>query len=147
MIYINFAEPFSLISGGFRGGSRGSLEPPSGPTLFRFHGEFQKILCEIRQTNPTFLHLNPLFRNPGSAPADASCQVSRSYALWFWRRFLKVFAIYSHGGHLGYVTWTIYTNFRSPFLSTLHALVGPAVSEEKTFEHCGQQQRRSMGIL
>ena len=55
-------------SGGFRGGSRGSLEPPSGPTLFRFNGEFQKILCEIRQTNPPFLHLNPLFRNPGSAP-------------------------------------------------------------------------------
>ena len=57
-----------MFSGGFRGGSRGSLEPTSGPTLFRFHGEFQKILCEIRQTNPPFLHLNPLFRNPGSAP-------------------------------------------------------------------------------
>ena len=57
-----------VYSGGFRGGSRGSLEPPSGPTLFRFHVEFQKILCEIRQTNPPFLHLNPLFRNPGSAP-------------------------------------------------------------------------------
>ena len=25
--------------------------------------------------------------------------------------FLKVFAIYSPGGHLGQVTWTIYTNF------------------------------------
>ena len=24
----------------------------------------------------------------------------------------KAFAIYSHGGHLGHVTWTIYTNFR-----------------------------------
>ena len=54
-------------SGGFRGGSRGSLEPPSGPKLFHFHREFQEILCEIRQTNPPFLHLNPLFRNPGSA--------------------------------------------------------------------------------
>ena len=28
--------------------------------------------------------------------------------------FLKVFAIYSHGGHLGHVTWTIYINFWSP---------------------------------
>ena len=36
------------ISGGFRGGSRGSLEPPSGPKLFYFPREFQKILCEIR---------------------------------------------------------------------------------------------------
>ena len=25
--------------------------------------------------------------------------------------FLKVFAIYSHGGHLGHVTWIIYINF------------------------------------
>ena len=31
-------------SGGFRGGSRGSLEPPSGAKLFNFHGEFQDIL-------------------------------------------------------------------------------------------------------
>ena len=34
--------------------------------------------------------------------------------------FLKVFAIYSHDGHLDYPTWTIYTNFRSPFLRMLH---------------------------
>ena len=55
---------------GFRGGSRGSLEPPSGLKLFHFHGEFQEILCEIRQMNPSFLYLNPIFGNPGSAPAD-----------------------------------------------------------------------------
>ena len=57
-----------INSGGFRGGSRGSLEPPSRPELFYLHGEFQEILCEIRQTNPPFLSLNPLFRNPASAP-------------------------------------------------------------------------------
>ena len=47
------------------------------------------------------------------------------------------FNIYGHGGHLGHVTWTIYINFRSPFLRMLHmkfALIGPAVSEEKIFE-------------
>ena len=38
----------------------------------------------------------------------------------FRRRFLKVFTIYGHGGHLGHVTWTIYTNFRSPFPRRLH---------------------------
>ena len=37
---------------------------------------------------------------------------------------LKVFAIYSHGGHLGHVTWTIYINFRSPFLRMLHMKFG-----------------------
>ena len=34
--------------------------------------------------------------------------------------FLKVFAIYSHGGHLGQVTLTIYTNFHLLFLRMLH---------------------------
>ena len=29
-------------SGGFRGGSGGSLEPPSGTKLFQFHGEIMK---------------------------------------------------------------------------------------------------------
>ena len=39
--------------------------------------------------------------------------------------FLKVFTIYGHGGHLGHVTWTIYTNFRSPFPRRLHIQVSP----------------------
>ena len=34
--------------------------------------------------------------------------------------FLKVFTIYGHGGHLGIVTWTIYTKFCSPFPRRLH---------------------------
>ena len=38
--------------------------------------------------------------------------------------FLKVFAIYSHGGHLGHVTLTIYTNFLSLFLRTLYKKFG-----------------------
>ena len=37
---------------------------------------------------------------------------------------LKVFAIYSHGGHLGHVTMTIYINFHSPFLRMLHMTFG-----------------------
>ena len=38
--------------------------------------------------------------------------------------FLKVSAIYSHGGHLGHVTLTIYINFRSLFLRMLHIMFG-----------------------
>ena len=34
----------------------------------------------------------------------------------FWR----VFTIYGRGGHLGHVTRTIWTNFRSPILRSLH---------------------------
>ena len=51
-------------------------------------------------------------------------------------------AIYSHGGHLGHVTLTSYTNFHSLFLRMLHIKFGfdwpwQAVSEKKIFKyHC-----------
>ena len=38
--------------------------------------------------------------------------------------FLKVFAIYSHGRHLGHVTLTNYINFHSLFLTMLHIKFG-----------------------
>ena len=34
------------------------------------------------------------------------------------------FAIYSHGGHFGHVTWTIFINLRSPFVRMLHMKFG-----------------------
>ena len=34
--------------------------------------------------------------------------------------FLRVFTIYGRGGHLGHVTKTIWTNFRSPILRSVH---------------------------
>ena len=52
--------------------------------------------------------------------------------------FFKVFTIYRHGGHLGHVTLTIWTNFRSlsqgGFIWNL-ASIGLVVSEEKMFEN------------
>ena len=46
-------------------------------------------------------------------------------AFWFWRRrFLKVFAIYSHGGHLDHVTLTIYIDSHSLFLRMFHIKFG-----------------------
>ena len=61
--------------------------------------------------------------------------------------FGRVFTIYGRGGHLGHVTWTIYTNFRSPFPRRLHikflALIGQAVSEEKMFENVDDGRRRT----
>ena len=38
--------------------------------------------------------------------------------------FLSFFTIYGHGGHLGHVTWTIYTKFPSPFPRRLHIKFG-----------------------
>ena len=38
--------------------------------------------------------------------------------------FLSFFSIYSHGGHLGHVTLTIYINFLSPFPRMLHMKFG-----------------------
>ena len=38
--------------------------------------------------------------------------------------FFKVFTIKWHGGRLGHVTWTVYTDFRSPFPRRLHIKFG-----------------------
>ena len=38
--------------------------------------------------------------------------------------FLKVFTIYGRGGHLGHVTWTIYTSLSSSFPRRLHIKFG-----------------------
>ena len=76
-------------SGGSRGGgSGGSLEHPpctqppifkypmkiklfglSETKLFHFHGIFKKNKIKSAKLTPhTFMHMNPLSRNPGSAP-------------------------------------------------------------------------------
>ena len=75
-------------SGGSRGGSRGSLDPPSPSPffkypmkmkkfglnetkLFHFHGKFMKNQIELaKKTLYTFLHIKPLSRDPGNAPAQ-----------------------------------------------------------------------------
>ena len=38
--------------------------------------------------------------------------------------FLRVFTIYGRGGHLGYVTQMLQTNFRSPYPRWLHIKFG-----------------------
>ena len=38
--------------------------------------------------------------------------------------FRRVFTIYERGGHIGHVTWTIYTNFCFPFPRRLHIKFG-----------------------
>ena len=51
------------------------------------------------------------------------------------------FTIYGHGGHLGLVTWTIYINFRSPFLRMLHMKFGfdwPRGFREEDLGNCGR---------
>ena len=71
-------------------------------------------------------------------------------------KIFKVFTIYGHGGYLGHVTWTIYTNFCSPIPMSLHIkfdLIGQMVFEEKMFEIVDDDddhdhdERWSMGIL
>ena len=63
-------------SGGSRGRSGGSNEPPLGPKLFHFHGEFREKLVKLHKSNPPqpptpptpWSNLNPRSKNPGSAP-------------------------------------------------------------------------------
>ena len=45
---------------GFRGGSGGSLEPPSGTKLFHFHGEIYENSGKMLKTNSVLVDLNPL---------------------------------------------------------------------------------------
>ena len=50
--------------------------------------------------------------------------------------FLMVFAFYSHGGHLGHLSLTIYINFHSPIPMILHIKFGfdwSAVTEKIKF--------------
>ena len=42
------------VSGEFRGGSRGTLELPSGPKLFHFHREFKEICLKLGKRTPYF---------------------------------------------------------------------------------------------
>ena len=55
------------------------------------------------------------FSNSGRSPVpDNLCKDSATRHPQFWRRFLKVFTIYGHGGHLGQWTATILAAFHSP---------------------------------
>ena len=57
-----------LSSGGFRGGSGGSLEPLSGTKIFQFHGKIYEQSGKMLKTIPSWW-IEPPTRNPGSAPA------------------------------------------------------------------------------
>ena len=46
------------------------------------------------------------------------------HAKFLEEKVLKGFTIYGHGGRLGYVTWTIYINLRSPFSRRLYIKFG-----------------------
>ena len=62
------------------------------------------------------------FSNFGRPPIpDDLCKDSAPRNPLFWRRrFLKVFTIYGHGGHLGKRTMTILAIFHSPAPRRLH---------------------------
>ena len=65
---------------------------------------------------------NNYFSNSGRPLiSDDFCKDSATRHPLFWkRRFLKVFTIYGHGGHLGQWTATILAIFRFPNLRRLH---------------------------
>ena len=76
LFVLNVIRETGLYSGGFRGGSGGSPEPPSGAKLFHFHGEIYEKSGKMLKTNPLSMYLNPPFRNPGSAPVCISLMAS-----------------------------------------------------------------------
>ena len=60
------------------------------------------------------------------------------------KQFLRGFTIYRHSGHLGHVTWTIWTNFRSRILRSLWnlSLIGPLISK-KMFDDLSRWSRQT----
>ena len=71
-MYSSVADPEGVRGGG---GGGGSHEPLFETKVFNFHGEFSKnqeklIYNQVKLTNrtPPFVNLNPLSKNPGSAP-------------------------------------------------------------------------------
>ena len=69
----------NFYSGGHRGDTRDLLEPPLRQNYSIFMGNFQKNPDKISNNqvqlpNRTpFVNLNPLSRNPGSAPTTTIC--------------------------------------------------------------------------
>ena len=47
----------------------GLLKPQFESKLFHFHGEFYEQLGNLIKLNSPLVNLNPLSKNPGSAPA------------------------------------------------------------------------------
>ena len=60
-------------------GFKGFARTPLLAQIIYFHGEFQAILCEIRQTNPPFLSLNPLFRYPATDRASINLKSNKYF--------------------------------------------------------------------
>ena len=79
------------------------------------------------------------FRNFGRPPVPNDlCKDSATRHPRFWRRrFLKVFTIYGHGGHLGQWTVTVLAILHSPAPGRLQMKfehIVPETPEEKSFE-------------
>ena len=56
---------------------------------------------------------------------NATYKVSRPSVNWFWRRrFIKVFTIYGHGGHVGHVSRSVRKFFHSLNPSRLYMKFG-----------------------
>ena len=82
--------------------SCGSQFSDTGSNIFSNEKKIVLVFASYLQKKCTFHHVN------------ISVNIFKGFC----------FAIYSHGGHLGYVTWTIYINFHSPFQPMLHMKFG-----------------------
>ena len=84
--------------------------------MFFSHTQGSKFDLAIKRSN---VNVRRNFDRP-HVPDDL-CKDSAPRHSRFWRRrFLMVFIIYGHGGHLGQRTVTILAIFRSPNLRRLH---------------------------
>ena len=87
------------------------------------HGQPKKVFCSKKGQGHSRVMIYTNFVEFHCLMLHAKFQTNRPSGTEE-ENFLKVFAIYSHGGHLGHVTLTNYINFHSLFLRMLHIKFG-----------------------
>ena len=100
------------------------------------------------------------FSNFGRSPVpNKLCKISAPRHPWFWRRFLKIFTIYGHGGRLGQWNTTILTITLPPppplfpppphtHTKGLHMKLSKISSvEEKSFESVNRQTDDKQNLI
>ena len=126
-------------SGGFRGGSGGSLEPPSETKLFQFHGEIYEKSGKMLKTNPLVMDLNPTSRNPGSAPENLLLisilhnPVIESFIFFLYQNMLN-YSVYINNS---IIVWNLYLFWLNMYHSVhFHTFPSHKIFGNNFLEHC-----------
>ena len=136
----------NLSSGGSRGGSGGSLEPPLRPNYFIFMGIYLKSWVKLTKRTP-LCKFEPPSRNPGSAPAQIGQveKVQRTAARWTCRRWRNTSSV---GDMLDDLEWpSLETRREQSSLTFFYKIHSGTVSLDKDkVSDPGSKLKKNKGI-